>query len=337
MNTIQENYSLRPYNTFGIDVQADYFLSYNSEAALIKNLCQIQHLNSPIFNLGEGSNLLFINNYKGIILHSQIKGIDITEESEQSVKVRVGGGVIWDDFVAWAVEHNFSGTENLSTIPGTVGASPVQNIGAYGVEAKDIISCVESVELATGKKRTFSNADCLFAYRDSIFKHELKGKYVVTYVTYQLSKQPEFVLNYGKINTLLDGRPPSVQLIRDIITEVRNNKLPDHKTLGNAGSFFTNPYIRKSDYQKLQEKFPNIPHYPINDNEVKVPAGWLIDQCGLKGFEHKEAAVHKNQALVLINTGNATGKDILELAQIVITKVQEKFGITLSPEVNIIG
>ncbi len=332
-----QDYSLKSHNTFGIDVNTKYFLAYDSEEILENNLNKIRALNLPIINIGEGSNLLFIKDFDGIVLHSQIKGIKIIHESDDNVKVRVGGGVIWDEFVDWAVNNNMGGIENLSTIPGTVGASPVQNIGAYGVEAKDVIISAETIEISTGKRRIFTNKDCHFAYRDSIFKNELKGKYIVTYVTYQLSKNHHFKLDYGNINSLLNGQTPSIKLIRDIITEVRNSKLPDYKTLGNAGSFFTNPYIDKSQYHDLQKQFPSIPHYPISENKVKVPAGWLIDQCGLKGFEHKGAAVHKNQALVLINTGKATGNDVVELAQIVIAQVKDKFGITLSPEVNIIG
>lgn len=336
LNTILESQSIKAYNTFGIDVNSDYFFAYDSEDVFIDNLAGIKRLNRPTLMLGEGSNLLFINDYKGIILHSQIKGFDIIEDDNDKIKVRVGAGVIWDDLVAWAVEKGYGGIENLSAIPGTVGASPVQNIGAYGVEAQDIITKVEAIELATGQKRIFTNTECEFAYRYSIFKNELKGQYVVTYVTFELNKTPRFNLSYGNISTLLNGRTPSLELIRRVITEVRESKLPNHKILGNAGSFFTNPYIPTSQYESLKETFPNIPHYPINESEVKVPAGWLIDQCGLKGKQHKHAAVHKDQALVLVNTGGACGQDIVELADIVIKEVSAKFGITLTPEVNFI-
>ncbi|MDA3853204.1 MAG: UDP-N-acetylmuramate dehydrogenase [Bacteroidales bacterium] len=337
LNTLTKHYSLQAHNTFGIDVMANYFFAYDSEETLAQHLEKINHLNLAILQVGEGSNLLFIHDFKGVILHSQITDYAVTNENKDSVEVRVGAGVIWDKFVAWAVDNGFGGTENLSAIPGTVGASPVQNIGAYGVEAQDIVAQVEAIELATGEKRIFSNKDCQFAYRYSIFKNELKGKYAVTYVTFKLNNKPEFNLSYGNISTLLDGRAPTLESIRQVITEVRNSKLPDHKILGNAGSFFTNPYIDRQHYKALKRQFPNIPHYPVNENEVKVPAGWLIDQCGLKGRQHKHAAVHKEQALVLVNTGNACGQDIVELSQIVIAEVKAKFEITLTPEVNIIG
>lgn len=337
LNRITENQALKSHNTFGIDVKANSFFTYNSEASLCQHIEEIKALNLPILQVGEGSNLLFINDYKGIVLFSQITDYSVTHENEDTVEVRVGAGVIWDDFVSWAVDNEFGGAENLSAIPGTVGASPVQNIGAYGVEAQDIITQVETIELSTGKKRVFSNDECQFAYRYSTFKNELKDKYAVTYVRYRLHKKPEFNLSYGNINTLLDGQEAKLSTIRQVITEVRNSKLPDYKTLGNAGSFFTNPYIGIAHYETLKSQFHNIPHYPISNTEVKIPAGWLIDQCGLKGLQHKHAAVHKDQALVLVNTGGACGQDILELSQIVIAEVDAKFGITLVPEVNIIG
>lgn len=337
LNTITTNYSLKPHNTFGIDVKAAYFFAYDSEDLLSQYLDEINTLNVPILQVGEGSNLLFINNYKGIVLYSQITDYTISSEDEENINVRVGAGIIWDDFVAWAVDNGYGGTENLSLIPGTVGASPVQNIGAYGVEAQDLITQVETIELATGEKKLFSNDDCQFAYRNSIFKNELKGKYTVTYVTFKLHKKPKFNLSYGNINALLEGLEPSLTNIRQVIIAVRNSKLPDYTILGNAGSFFTNPYITKEHYKTLKKTFPLLPHYPISDTEVKIPAGWLIDQCGLKGRQHKGAAVHQDQALVLINTGKASGQDIVTLSHIVIAEVKAKFGITLTPEVNIIG
>jgi len=334
---LQQNYSLKPHNTFGIDIKSNYFLSYTSEESLIKYLPEINEFNLSPLLVGEGSNLLFLKNYDGIILHPQIEGFEIIADAKNDVEVRIGAGVIWDDFVAWAVERNYGGIENLSNIPGTVGASPVQNIGAYGVEAQDVITRVEAIELTTGEKRIFSNKDCQFAYRDSIFKKELKGKYAVSYVSFKLNKEPEFNLSYGNIKTLLNGQEANLVNIRQVITDVRNSKLPDYKTLGNAGSFFTNPYINLEQYEILKAKFPNIPHYPVSDTVVKVPAGWLIDQCGLKGRQYKGAAVHKDQALVLINTGEACGLDIVELSHLVIEEVKAKFGIKLTPEVNIIG
>ncbi len=336
-DTLHKDFQLKDYNTFSIEALAKYFLPYTSEKTLLKFLPEINEFQLETLMIGEGSNLLFLNHFDGIVLYSQIKGFEIVEENKDYIIVKVGGGVIWDDFVAWAVEKGYGGLENLSIIPGTVGASPIQNIGAYGVEVQDLIVETEGIELNTGKKRVFSNKECRFAYRDSIFKNELKGKYAMTYVTYRLSKHPEFNTTYGNISKLLDSRKPSLKLIRQVITEVRNSKLPDHKILGNAGSFFKNPYISIEQYDKLKKQYPEIPHYPINNTTVKVPAGWLIDQCGLKGKKHNGAAVHKDQALVLINIGDATGQDVAELAAIIVNQVEDKYGITLKPEVNFIS
>lgn len=336
-NTLLPNYSLKEHNTFGLEVKSKFFVAYDSESELIRLLDNINKLKLPILQIGEGSNLLFTRDFDGIALHSCIEGYQVVKETAEHVYINVGGGIIWDNFVEWCVNKGYGGIENLSVIPGTVGASPVQNIGAYGVEAQDVITEVETIELATGNKRTFSNQQCEFAYRHSIFKTELKGKYAVTSATYKLDKTPTFNLSYGNIEKLLRDTPPSLKSIRKVITEVRDSKLPNHKVIGNAGSFFKNPYISTSEFKALQKKFPNMPHYPINVEEVKVPAGWLIDQAGFKGKQHKGAAVHKDQALVLINNKQATGNDIVELARIIISKVEDLFGITLSPEVNIIG
>ena len=335
LDTLHKDYSLKTHNTFGIDVKANYFLPYSNEDTLLRFLPEINEFQLQPLIIGEGSNLLFLNDYKGIVLLPQIKGYELTSENENYVEVRVGSGVIWDDFVTWAVQKDYGGTENLSIIPGTVGASPVQNIGAYGVEAQDIITKVETIELATGRKCIFTNEECQFSYRNSIFKKALKGQYAVNYVTYRLSKNPEFNTSYGNINQLLGGRKPSLTLIRDVVSEVRNSKLPDHKTLGNAGSFFTNPYISKEHFEILRKKHPEMPGYET-EGKMKVPAGWLIDHAGLKGYKHKNAAVHDKQALVLINTGDATGNEILELSQLIIEKVEKCYQITLKPEVNII-
>lgn len=336
-NTLLSNHSLKAHNTFGLDIKSKHFLAYDSKEALIGLINEINALDLPILQIGEGSNLLFTKDYDGIALHSCIEGFETIKEDAEHIYVNVGGGVIWDDFVAWSVEKGYGGIENLSVIPGTVGASPVQNIGAYGVEAQDVIWKAEAVELNNGEKRTFSNEECQFAYRDSIFKNTLKGKYAITSVTFKLDKAPTFNLSYGNIEKLLEGKTASLENIRNVITEVRDSKLPDHKVLGNAGSFFKNPYIAKTQYDLLKEKYPNMPHYPISETEVKVPAGWLIDQAGLKGYQHKGAAVHKDQALVLVNNNNATGNDIVELAHIVIDRIKELFDIDLSPEVNVIS
>lgn len=336
INSFKRHHSLKSHNTFGINVDADYYLAYQKEDEIISAIPKINQLNCKTLMVGEGSNLLFMNNFKGLILHSKIKDIHIVDENDEYVYVRVGSGMICDDFIAWAVDHNFGGVENLTAIPGTVGAAPVQNVGAYGVEAKDVISKVETINISTGEKTIFSNHECLFSYRNSIFKNKLKGQHIVTYVTFKLDKDIKFNLSYGNIHTLLNGQKPSLKLIRKLIKEVRDKKLPDYKELGNAGSFFTNPYITIEFYQELKKAFPDMPHYPVNETEVKVPAGWLIDQANLKGYVHKKAAVHKDQALVLVNLGGATGQDIVELSDIIISKVKEKFNISLYPEVNII-
>lgn len=333
---LQQDYALKKYNTFGIEAKADYFFAYNTEEELQKNLPQLNKLKLPYLMIGEGSNLLFINDYKGIVIHSKMTDISLVSENKEEVIIGAGSGVIWDNLVAWAVERNYFGIENLSNIPGTVGASPVQNIGAYGVEAKDVIETVEALAIATGEKHIFNNKECKFDYRKSIFKGKLKGQYIVTSVYFKLSKKPHFILNYGNIKSLLGEQQPTLKKIREIITEVRDNKLPNYHEMGNAGSFFTNPYISTVEHQRLKKEFPEIPAYPIDNKTVKIPAGWLIEQAGLKGFQHKNAAVHHNQALVLVNKGGATGQEVLELAEIIIAKVKTMFKITLIPEVNML-
>ena len=247
--------------------------------------------------------------------------------------------MIWDDFVAYAVEHGWYGAENLSLIPGEVGASAVQNIGAYGVEAKDLIVSVDAVEAATGRKRRFSNGECRYAYRDSIFKKELKGQYFVTHVTYRLSKLPVYHLDYGNVRAELEkeGLEPTLAHVRRVIISIRRDKLPDPEVTGNAGSFFMNPIVPESQFDALRAEYPDMPCYPLGENRVKVPAGWLIDRCGWKGKSLGRAAVHDRQALVLVNRGGATGHDVLRLADEVARSVKEKFGIAICPEVNVIG
>lgn len=333
-----KNYSLLPYNTFGMNVQAARFVEYDSADELSAFLQQPQHLLPPCLHIGGGSNLLFTTDYLGTILHSAIKGFNIIKEDDNWVEVRVGAGEIWDDFVTYAIENNWYGTENLSLIPGEVGASAVQNIGAYGVEVKDLITQVETIEISTGNKRIFTNAECNYAYRSSIFKQELKGKYIVTHVTYRLSKKTTFKLDYGNIRTELEKEGCSLTLssLRNIIVRIREAKLPDPKVLGNAGSFFMNPIISLQQFNELTKKYPDMPHYPAGEGWVKVPAGWMIDQCGWKGKHIGRAAVHEKQALVLINTGGATSEEIIHLANEIVRSVKNQFGIEIHPEVNFI-
>lgn len=332
------DYSLLPHNTFRLDVKAARFMEYSSEEELTAFLAS-GGLTSPYLHIGGGSNLLFLSDYPGLVLHSSVKGVETAAETDERVELRVGSGVVWDDFVAYTVEKGFYGAENLSLIPGEVGASAVQNIGAYGVEVKDLVVSVDAVEAATGKKRRFTREECRYAYRDSIFKKELKGRYFVTYVTYRLSKLPVFHLDYGNVRAELekDGMEPTLANVRRVIAAIRSNKLPDPKVTGNAGSFFMNPVVSQEQFDRLQAEYSEMPSYRLDGNRVKIPAGWLIERCGWKGKALGPAAVHDRQALVLVNRGGATGRDVLRLADEVARSVKERFGIEISPEVNLIG
>lgn len=340
MITKHKNLSLLPYNTFGIDVKADTFIEYSSVDELTSILCDSEEfLSRPFLHIGSGSNLLFLSDFEGVILHSAIKGVDILEETADSVIVRVGAGVIWDDFVAYCVDNDWWGAENLSLIPGEVGASAVQNIGAYGVEVKDILLSVETIEIASLKERTFTNEEIGFSYRKSIFKNELKGEYIVTHVVYKLSKVPVYCLSYGNIQSELEKQdePISLSLIRKVIIDIRKAKLPDPAIEGNAGSFFMNPVVSADQFSSLQKRYPDIPHYNVGEELVKIPAAWLIDRSGWKGNRLGNAGVHDKQALVLVNKGGATGDDILRLSRAIQKSVYDEFGIHLHPEVNFIG
>jgi len=333
----KSNYSLLQHNTFGIDVETKRFIEYQSVTELKQILADIDFTTTKYLHIGEGSNLLFINNFEGIIFHSAIRGIERIKEDDEYVWLKAGAGVIWDDFVEYCVNNNLSGAENLSLIPGEVGASAVQNIGAYGAEAKDIIDEVEAVNISNGNEKVFTKADCQYSYRQSIFKNELKNKYFITYVTYKLDKRPLFNCEYGNIKKELESFDEiNLRNIRQAIINIRNSKLPDPKIQGNAGSFFMNPIIGEEQFKKLQVLFPDIPHYDLPDNKVKVPAGWMIDQCGWKGKGLGPVAIHDKQALVLVNRGGATGKDVLKLSDEVCESVKEKFGIEIHPEVNVI-
>lgn len=332
------DYSLLPHNTFRMDVKAARFMEYSSEEELTAFLAS-GGLTSPYLHIGGGSNLLFLSDYPGLVLHSSVKGVETVAETDERVELRVGSGVVWDDFVAYTVKKGLYGAENLSLIPGEVGASAVQNIGAYGVEVKDLVVSVDAVEAATGKKRRFTREECRYAYRDSIFKKELKGRYFVTYVTYRLSKLPVFHLDYGNVRAELekDGMEPTLANVRRVIAAIRSNKLPDPKVTGNAGSFFMNPVVSQEQFDRLQAEYSEMPSYRLDGNRVKIPAGWLIERCGWKGKALGPAAVHDRQALVLVNRGGATGRDVLRLADEVARSVKERFGIEISPEVNLIG
>ena len=333
------NCSLLPYNTFGMDVKASRFVEYASVEELRGLWNAEREAVARALHIGGGSNLLFASDYEGLILHSAIKGYTVVKETEEEVEVRVGAGEVWDDFVAYTVANDWYGAENLSLIPGEVGASAVQNIGAYGVEAKDLIVSVDTFGLETGEERRFMREECRYAYRESVFKQELKGKYAVTFVTYRLKKHPVFHLEYGNIRAELEKQGCQVDLenVRRIIIAIRQAKLPDPKVLGNAGSFFMNPVVPKMQFEALLAQYPDMPHYPVDDAHVKIPAGWMIDRCGWKGKRVGHAGVHEKQALVLVNCGGATGKEVMHLAEEIVASVRERFGVTIRPEVNYIG
>ena len=335
---IRKDISLLPYNTFGIDVKTKFFAEYNSVEEL-KELLQSDVVKSnPFFHIVGGSNLLFLSNFDGIILHSKINSIEVVEEDMLSVLLRVGSGVNWDKFVAYCVERNYYGIENLSLIPGEVGASAIQNIGAYGMEVKDTIKKVDFIDIETLKPKTFSNKECNYSYRKSIFKEELKGKVVITHVYFLLKKEPVYVLDYAHLkNAVLKNGEINLANVRKTVIEIRESKLPDPNDLGNAGSFFMNPIIPKSHYEELLRSYPAMPHYPVSETAVKVPAGWLIEQCDLKGKQFEKVAIYEKQALVIVNLGGATGEDIATVASLVQMTVKKRFGIDLVPEVNFIG
>ena len=327
------DYSLLTHNTFGMDVKAKRYVEYDSEEEL-KSL--IPTLSGLVLHMGGGSNLLFKGDFAGTVLHSAIRGIAITEEKDDEVLVRVGAGEVWDDFVAWAVAQGWGGVENLSLIPGEVGASAVQNIGAYGVEAKDVIALVEAMDLSNGQKRIFGTLECDYSYRQSIFKKQLKGKYAITYVTYRLQRSPQLKLEYGNIKAVLGEKNDlTIADVRQAIIDIRNAKLPDPKVQGNAGSFFMNPVVSREKFLSLQKDYPQMPFYEV-EGGVKIPAGWMIDQCGWKGKSMGRAGVHAKQALVLVNLGGASSDEIITLCDTICKDVYEKFGIEIHPEVNLI-
>ena len=334
---IFRDYSLLPHNTFGMDVKASVFIEYASEEEL-KEVLSLYVKDNQWLHIGKGSNLLFIGDYSGIILHSAIKGYEVIHEDTNEVVVRVGAGEVWDDFVAMTVENEWYGAENLSLIPGEVGASAVQNIGAYGVEAKDLIVGVEAIEVSTGKESIFKNEECGYAYRESVFKSSLKYQYLVTHVSYRLKKTPCYHLDYGNMRLELEKQKVRLTLanVRQAIISIREAKLPDPKLQGNAGSFFMNPVISRKHFEALLVDYPLMPHYEVDAESIKIPAAWMIDQCGWKGKRLGRAGVHDKQALVLVNLGGAVGAEVIALSEAIQKSVYEKFGINILPEVNFI-
>ncbi len=336
---LQTDFQLKQYNTFGIEAKARYFARFENVTELqqLLQLPEVKPLEKLV--LGGGSNLLFTKDFEGIVLQNGIKGIAVLQENEEEVYIKAGGGETWHDFVLYALQQNYGGVENLSLIPGTVGAAPLQNIGAYGVELKDVFQELEAVHLQTGEIKTFDNATCKFGYRESIFKNDLKGQFVVTAVVFRLSKKHTLNTSYGAIKTTLEEMQvaqPSIQDVSAAVCHIRQSKLPDPKQIGNAGSFFKNPEIPLEQYEQLKHNYPEIPAYPVTPTTVKVPAGWLIEQCGWKGKVIGNYGVHKNQALVLVNYGGAKGENLRQLAYDIIASVEAKFGIRLHPEVNIL-
>ena len=341
---IEENCSLKEHNTFGIEAKALQFVEYDSVEELQAFIREraARGDTSPLLHIGGGSNLLFLGDFEGTILHSRMHEIHVTADEGDNIYVRVAAGIVWDEWVQYAIDSHWYGLENLSLIPGEVGASAVQNIGAYGAEAKDFIVYVDTVDLQTGDVRHFTAEECCYGYRDSIFKHELRGRYAVTHVHFHLSHGFRPKIEYGGIRQALaergfDETNLTAEQLRQTIIEIRRAKLPEPSELGNAGSFFTNPIVPRELFEQLSLEYPNMPHYEVDAQRVKIPAGWMIEQCGWKGKTLGKAGVYEKQALVLVNTGGATGTDIAALCERIQADVKTKFGIDIVPEVNFIA
>ena len=337
--TLIENCSVKPYTTFGIEAKIRYFARVSTLDEVIEALYHPAVLGLPVLIMGGGSNLLFTKDFNGLVIKIEFKGITVDNQDEGTVWVTGGAGEDWDNFVAWCVERGYAGLENLSLIPGVVGTCPVQNIGAYGVEVKDTIDHVTAFDKRTGKVCILTNKDCHFGYRDSIFKNESKGRYIIISVTFRLSLNPVFHTQYGAIGAelaLMGVSDLTINTIRTSVISIRRRKLPDPHVIGNAGSFFKNPTIEAMQFQQLKNIFPAMVAFELSDGKFKIAAGWLIEQCGWKGYRRGDAGVHTQQALVLVNYGQATGTQILTLANEMQTSVLNKFGIALEMEVNVI-
>lgn len=336
---VQKDVQLKPYNTFGIEATAKYFIEVSSIEQLKKILQHPDYQSTERLILGGGSNMLLTKDFDGLVIKIAIKGFEVVQENEDNIWIKAGAGVVWHDLVMHCVNQNYAGMENLSLIPGTVGAAPMQNIGAYGVEIKEVFEELEALEIETGEIRTFDKATCNFGYRESIFKHEAKGKYIILNVTFKLSKKTTFHVEYGAIKDTLAEMgvtEMSIKAISDAVIHIRQSKLPNPAEIGNAGSFFKNPEIPNTQFEALKAQFPTIPSYPVSETTTKVPAGWLIEQAGWKGQRFGNVGVHAKQALVLVNYGGGKGEEIKDLSQKIQTSVKEKFGIQLSAEVNFI-
>lgn len=340
VNRISQNVSLKSFNTFGVHVMADYFVEFESADHLQSVISKADFKNVPTLILGGGSNILFTKDFNGLVLRNNIPGIEQVEDRDQTVLVKAGSGVTWHSLVKWCIDNNLQGVENLSLIPGKAGAAPMQNIGAYGVELKDVFYSLKAIHLETGDEVVFYNSDCEFGYRESVFKKSLKGKVVITEIILELNKQPNLNLSYGSIEQELKRMGvgvPDISTVSEAVCNIRSSKLPDPAQLGNAGSFFKNPEVGEDVYNTLIKKYPKIVAYPVKKNNAfKLAAGWLIEQCGWKGKQIGNTGSHKDQALVLVNYGGASGNEILDLALAIQNSVQTKFGVTIEPEVNII-
>ncbi|HPW96959.1 MAG TPA: UDP-N-acetylmuramate dehydrogenase [Flavobacterium sp.] len=335
---IHTNFSLKNYNTFGIEAKAKQFVAVHSIDEL-KTVLE-NHATEKKFILGGGSNMLLTQDIDSLVIHIDLKGKKILKEDDDFVWVESQAGENWHEFVLWTIDQNFGGLENMSLIPGNVGTTPVQNIGAYGAEIKDTFVSCEAMEITTQKMKSFSKEECRFGYRESIFKHEVKDKYIITSVIFKLTNRNHKIsVEYGDIKAELaknNIEKPSLKDVSNAVITIRNSKLPNPKELGNSGSFFKNPILSREQFLKVQEQFPDVKHFDISETEVKVPAGWLIEHSGLKGYRKDDAGVHKNQALVLVNYGKATGQDILSLSKYVQKTVFDKYGIAIEAEVNVI-
>lgn len=336
---IKENYPLKQLNTFGIDAMARYYVAIESNDELKKLIGNGWLKRHPYYILGGGSNILFTGDFSGILLKLQTKQIVVEEASDEEVLVRAEAGVDWNDLVSFCIDNEFGGLENLILIPGNVGAAPIQNIGAYGIEQEQVFYELKAVDLSDGKESIFSKQQCEFGYRDSIFKNELKGKYLITEVTYKLSRKYKPHLEYAPLKEAFKNQDPNdinLRKISEVVAGIRRSKLPDPRVTGNAGSFFKNPVINEKDFLKIKEEYPTIPGYKQEDRNIKVPAGWLIEQCGWKGKRVGETGVHEKQALVLVNYGKSSGKNILDLSEQIAADVHKSFGICLKREVNVV-
>lgn len=336
---ISSNISLKPYNTFGIEAFAKYFTSVETIDNIKELLQNDIYKNNERLVLGGGSNMLLTKNVDAMVVKNSLRGIELINETTEYVFVKCASGEVWHEFVMWCIDKNFGGLENLSLIPGCTGASPMQNIGAYGVEIKDTFYELDAIHAITGEQKTFSKSDCEFGYRESIFKHQLKNQFIITSVTFKLSKKPSFHIEYGAIKQELDAMNISelnIKSISQAVINIRSSKLPNPKEIGNAGSFFKNPEVSGNVYERLKSEFQNLVAYPLDNGNYKLAAGWLIEQSGLKGYRVGDAGVHKLQALVLVNYGGATGNEIYNLSTHVLQTVKDKFGVDLEREVNII-